>query len=307
MKVKIVDQFFGQYDYLQCSKLNLKPVKMKRLLLIVFCTILLAACGGNSQDQPEATEEDTPNKELSTDLQAQLEADTAATIRGLYTTGTHDESWAVIIDNRKREWFASAVKFDGMLPPDNIFDYPDDIQFDYFEYELDPDNLTFNSAWGSGRIEVGEESMLMVFTEREGIHGPETDGAETALTLHRQQQVLSPEGLVGFYRGSTWHSQGFVVIIEEQDGQLKVKGSQTDGGEPTMETVESYPEEFNFVDFATFDLNDDLTEFNSDWGKGHFMRSPYGFRLTFEHLPGAYDPATDEEDAPVRLTKVEEE
>jgi hypothetical protein len=143
----------------------------------------------------------------------------------------------------------------------------------------------------------------MVFEERAGISGSETE----ALTLSRKQETFSPEELAGFYRGGTGHSQGYIIIIEEKDGQLKVKGSETDGGEPTMEIVESYPEMFNFVEFVTFDLNDHLNEFNSDWGKGRLRRSPYGMQLTFEHLPGAFDPATDEEDVQVRLTKIEEE
>jgi hypothetical protein len=226
----------------------------------------------------------------------------APDILGVYTNGWHDASYALFVDDANGKYRVWGVENEGMLPPeDELFDYPDDFIFVAFEtFDFDAETMTFTSDWGKG--EFTDEGVR--FLEKEGLPFDEDD---SSLLLYKHSPAYSNADLVGFYSGTTWHSQGYIVTLEEKDGKLMVMGAQTDGGRPTPEGVASHPEEYNLKAMPDFNFTDDNTRFTSPWGTGRVQDSPYGFTLVFDKLPGSFDPATDQEDIQVKLYRYDED
>jgi hypothetical protein len=174
---------------------------MKNLLLTSTLFLILFACGNNTQTASD-TSTDSETTEATTEKSEATEQNDQATtsdIRGLYTAGSHDQSWAVFIDSSEEGWFARGVEIDGMLPPDNIFNYPEDITFEYFDtFELDAKQKTFTSDWGKGRF----ENEQMIFEEKEGLYIDEVNQGDSGLYLYHKKQQYQASDLTGIYGGT---------------------------------------------------------------------------------------------------------
>lgn len=271
---------------------------MQRLSILLFI-LLVISCGNTTEPAttPEATEDPTPAEETDA-------AEASTSIVGLYTNGWHSQSYAVLVDESNGKWFATAAEWEGMMPPDHVFNYPDDIPFEQFEvFSVNTDDMTFTSDWGEGSF----TDLGMVFSERESLDFSEEEEQAEGLLLYKNSPGLKMADLPGFYSGSTWHSQGYIVTIEEGDEGLVVAGAETEGGMPTPQDLTEYPEEFDFKTFTVFTLGEENMQFNSDWGTGRFQHGPNGISMIFDKKTGAFDPSLDQEDIQIRLYKYGEE
>lgn len=99
---------------------------------------------------------------------------TKGQLTGLYTIGSHDEAYILALNlTAQDELVATLYEIDGMLPPEaEIERFLADFKMTKFEkFDVNLDNLTFDSDFGKGKFEMTSGFESVIFKEKEWVTG----------------------------------------------------------------------------------------------------------------------------------------